>query len=110
MSCSKQNKYGQPLYPIEDFYENEEDLIDLKNLRIKNCRERAIRYDNQLLIDSLPFIKNNNYSSEVDGSVINTSKYNRNLLSHYDGDNPFLNQGEQVIISTKALRELIDKK
>lgn len=84
--------------------------IDRKNLLqdLQKRREKVYQYAimkdaEKTLYDDYQYKKKDRYGAFGDGSIKNIYPYRTELYTHYDGNNPALVQGGQVVISTRAL-------
>ena len=100
--CSKNSVYYPPLYPNDLYYRDYKDLEELKNERINYYENIVNQYDNKYILDRLNLVKKDDFVVDYGGKLMNIEKYNRNITDYYNFNNPFLNQGQQVVISTKT--------
>ena len=109
--CSKNSNYLQAMYPESLYYREQYEMANLKKLKQDDLKKKAIMEDNQYIIDRLPaFINKENYYATREGKVMDVTQYDRPIYQYYDNENPFLTQGQQVVISSRALRELQKRK
>lgn len=91
------------------YYQSHGDVTDKtdesRNQRIQELKKKAKMYDLQSNLDLLG-VNKNQYTSSIDGKIKDIKKYNNELYKYYDYNNPFLNQGGQIVISTKAMNNL----
>ena len=80
-------------------------MEELKRKRIEYYEDRAKRLDNQYILDRIHTVKKDDWGVGDAGEIMNIEEYNRNITEYYNYNNPFLTQGQQVVISTKALRK-----
>lgn len=95
------------------FYRNPNDkttFID-RNVALKELQKRrekvwqyaTMKDAEKKLYDDYQYKKKDRYGVFGDGSIRDISKYKKELYTYYDGNNPFLNQGGPIMISTRAI-------
>lgn len=95
-------KYRDPNDKIT-YVERSKLLEDLKKRREKVYSYAIMKDAEKRLYDDYKYKKKERYGVFGDGTIKDIYPYKSEMYTHYDGNNPALVQGGQIVISTRAL-------